>query len=180
MLDGELTIPVEGALSFDELQMRLHPAASRVRKLAAEHPAVLVLFDLPMAPGGKALLDAVACRRRRGARALLGGGRTRPRLRLSPMTLDRAQAEKRLARRRRRRPRRRGGQAAGRTLRARASATMLKVKRIRTADCVVGGFRYGTDSRLVGSLLLGLYDEEGLLQPCRLHLGDPATRASRR
>lgn len=161
ILDGELTIPVDGRLSFDELQLRLHPAASRVRKLAAAHPAEYVLFDLPMAPGGE-LLEQLPLSVRRPALERFFGAVERQGLRLSPATIDRQQAEKWLAGA--------GGGDVDGVVAKRLDAPylqgerdMLKVKGVRTADCVVGGFRYGTGSRLVGSLLLGLYDDEGRL-----------------
>lgn len=153
VLDGELTIPVDGRLSFDALQMRLHPAASRVRKLAAEHPAVYVLFDLPLVP--LPLAD-----RRRALESFFAAFE-RQGIRLSPATTDRAEAERWLAGA--------GGDLDGVIAKrldapyAAGERNMLKIKRIRTADCVVGGFRYGTGSKLVGSLLLGLYDDAGKL-----------------
>lgn len=160
VLDGELTIPVGGRLSFDALQLRLHPAASRVQKLAAEHPAVYILFDLLQAPddvpmGARPLVE------RRHALESFFAAVEREGIRLSPATTDRAEAGRWLAGA--------GGDVDG-VIAKRLDAPyvpgerdMLKIKRIRTADCVVGGFRYGTDSKLVGSLLLGLYDEAGKL-----------------
>lgn len=160
VLDGELTIPVDGRLSFDALQMRLHPAASRVQKLAAEHPAVLVLFDLLLAPGDRPLAALPLVERRRELERFFGTIE-RPGLRLSPVTTDRSEAAAWLAGA--------GGDVDGVIAKrldapyAAGERQMLKIKRIRTADCVVGGFRYGTGSKLVGSLLLGLYDDEGKL-----------------
>ncbi|WP_055046426.1 ATP-dependent DNA ligase [Devosia sp. A16] len=160
VLDGELTIPVDGRLSFDALQLRLHPAASRVQKLAAEHPAVYVLFDLLLAPGNKPLAARPLVERRQELERFFAA-LERPGLQLSPETTDLVEAEAWLAGA--------GGDVDGviaKRLDAPYSAgerQMLKVKRIRTADCVVGGFRYGAGSKLVGSLLLGLYDDAGLL-----------------
>jgi len=160
VLDGELTIPVDGHLSFDALQMRLHPAASRVAKLAAEHPAVYVLFDLLLAPGARPLAAQPLSERRHELERVFAAIQ-RPGLRLSPVTTDRAEAALWLAGA--------GGDVDG-VIAKRLDAAyaggerqMLKIKRMRTADCVVGGFRYGAGSRLVGSLLLGLYDDEGKL-----------------
>ena len=160
VLDGELTIPVDGRLSFDALQMRLHPAASRVQKLAAEHPAVYVLFDLLQAPDGKPTAALPLVDRRHALESLFAAIE-RSGIRLSPVTTDREEAVRWLAGA--------GGDVDG-VIAKRADApyaagerTMLKIKRIRTADCVVGGFRYGTGSKLVGSLLLGLYDDGGKL-----------------
>lgn len=169
ILDGELTIPVDRHLSFDELQMRLHPAASRVKKLAAEHPAEYVLFDLPTAPGGEALGGQPLSARRTALEEFFARVK-RNGLRLSPITAARGEAEKWLAGS--------GGGDVDGVVAKRLDAPylegerdMLKVKRIRTADCVVGGFRYGTGSDLVGSLLLGLYDGAGRLN----HVGFTST-----
>jgi ATP-dependent DNA ligase len=159
VLDGELIIPVGDSLSFDALQLRLHPAESRVRKLAAETPAVLVAFDLPVAPGNRPLLDRPLSERRAALEDLLAippAG-----IALSPVTDDRARALHWLD----------GVGAALDGVVAKrldgpyrpGEREMLKVKRLRTVDCVVGGFRYASGDREVGSLLLGLYDEAGLL-----------------
>jgi len=160
VLDGELVIPVGDALSFDELQMRLHPAESRVKKLAASHPAVLVVFDMLIGPDGDDLRER-PLGERRAALATLFATITNGSLRLSPATTDRHEAEVWLT-----------GNSSDRdgVVAKRLDApylsgerAMVKVKRLRSADCVVGGFRYGTGSREVGSLLLGLYDKAGLL-----------------
>jgi len=163
VLDGELVIPVNGALSFDELQLRLHPAASRVQKLAAAHPAMLVVFDLIADENGTSLL-LLPLRERRAqlvgfsARHLRGNKAVR----LSPATTDLEQANKWFEKV--------GGDLDGVIAKQVEAAyasgertAMVKVKQIRTVDCVIGGFRYGTGSRVLGSLLLGLYDEAGLL-----------------
>lgn len=160
VLDGELTIPIDGRLSFDALQMRLHPAASRVNKLAAEHPAVYVLFDLLLAPGNKPLASLPLGERRTELERFFTTIE-RPGLRLSPVTVARREAEAWLAGA--------GGDLDGVIAKrldapyAAGERQMLKIKRIRTADCVVAGFRYGSGSKLVGSLLLGLYDDGGKL-----------------
>lgn len=163
VLDGELVIPVEGALSFDELQLRLHPAASRVQKLAAAHPALMVVFDLLADEAGQDLLGT-PLRERRGklegfARDFVEGNKA---IRLSPATTSLTKAKKWFERV--------GGDLDGviaKLLEAPYASgersAMVKVKQIRTVDCVVGGFRYGTESKLLGSLLLGLYDDAGLL-----------------
>jgi ATP-dependent DNA ligase len=159
VLDGELTIPVGDSLSFDALQMRLHPAESRIRKLAAETPALLVLFDL-LAQDGKSLQE-LSFVDRRAALERFYANHPSPALRLSPTTNDRAEAGRWLARA--------GGALDGVVAKRRNDPyqpgvrAMLKVKHIRTADCVVGGFRYGTGSTLAASLLLGLYDAAGKL-----------------
>jgi ATP-dependent DNA ligase len=161
VVDGELTISVGGELSFDALQARLHPAESRVRRLAAEHPAALVLFDCLMDAEGRPLLDAPLSLRRRELEALHARFGRPDRVRLSPGGEDIAQARAWLAR---------SGAALDGVVAKRLDGpsvpgerAMLKVKRLRTADCVVGGFRYEQGGDQVGSLLLGLYDAEGRL-----------------
>jgi ATP-dependent DNA ligase len=161
ILDGELVIPVGDTLDFNALQLRLHPAASRIRKLSRETPAHYVLFDMLRDAKGKSLLDEGLVKRRRALEAYLARHPHATALRLSPLTYDRAAAEGWL---------RQTGAALDGVVAKRVDdvyhpgeRAMVKVKRIRSADCVVGGFRYGTDSDLVGSLLLGLYDSGGLL-----------------
>jgi ATP-dependent DNA ligase len=158
-VDGELLIPVGGVLSFDALQLRLHPAESRVRRLAAQSPAQLMLFDFLEAAGERLLarpLDA-----RRAALERFHARASRADVLISPCTCDRAAAEAWLGL---------AGAALDGVIAKRRDApyrpgerAMLKVKRMRTADCVVGGFRYAAKQRAVGSLLLGLYDEAGRL-----------------
>jgi len=176
VLDGELVVPGGGALSFDELQLRLHPAASRVQKLAKAHPAMYIVFDL-LAENGRAYLKQPLHKRwrflERFARLNFRSARN---FRLSPATTDHRIASKWF--------KRAGGDLDGviakRLNAAYASGertAMVKVKRIRTADCVVGGFRYARSTRVVGSLLLGLYGEDGLLH----HVGfTSAFKASER
>jgi ATP-dependent DNA ligase len=159
ILDGELIIRLDGALSFDALQMRLHPAESRIRKLAAETPAVLMLFDC-LQSGARSLRDAPLRERRAVLEVfyLRGAGAG---LELSPATEDRSVALAWLGGA--------GGDLDGVVCKRLdepyrpGERAMLKVKPARTADCVVGGFRYGASEQLVGSLLLGLYDEAGRL-----------------
>jgi ATP-dependent DNA ligase len=159
LLDGELIIPVGDALSFDALQLRLHPADSRVRKLAAEHPAELMLFDA-LELDGKALAGEPLANRREALEKFYERNRVAG-LHLSPVTHDRQTAVRWLEHS--------GGALDGviakRTgLEYRSGErAMIKVKQQRTADCVVGGFRYAEKKREVGSLLLGLYDDKGLL-----------------
>lgn len=169
VLDGELTIAVGGELSFDALQMRLHPAGSRVEKLARETPAVLVAFDCLLAENGPPLIDRPLSERLEALGALIESFGPTPAVRPSPGTDDLSQAARWLAgvgadldgvvAKRLDQPYRPGERA------------MLKIKRLRTADCVVGGFRYGQGSREVASLLLGLYDDAGLLN----HVGFTST-----
>jgi ATP-dependent DNA ligase len=159
LLDGELIIPVGDALSFDALQMRLHPAESRVRKLAKETPAELMAFDL-LELGRKSLAPQPLIERREVLERFMAKNRV-PGLLLSPMTRDRDEALKWLER---------SGGALDGVIAKRADLeyrsgerAMIKVKQQRTADCVVGGFRYAAGKPEVGSLLLGLYDTDGLL-----------------
>lgn len=159
VLDGELLIPVGNQLSFAALQMRLHPAESRIRKLSAETPARLMLFDC-LWLDGQGLTSRPLSERRIVLEAFHAAHRA-PDLRLSPATPDLAKAQAWLAGT--------GGALDGVIAKPRAAPyrsgerAMLKVKRLRTADCVIGGFRYAAGKAEVGSLLLGLYDEAGLL-----------------
>jgi ATP-dependent DNA ligase len=162
VLDGELVIPIGGVLSFDELQLRLHPAASRVQKLAAAHPAVYIVFDL-LADNGKSYLKLSLRERRRllekFARSNLRSAKS---IRLSPATTDYNVASDWFGKT----GRDLDGIIAKRLDAPYASGertAALKIKQIRTADCVVGGFRYATGARIIGSLLLGLYGDDGLL-----------------
>jgi ATP-dependent DNA ligase len=159
LLDGELIIPVGNALSFDALQLRLHPAESRVRKLANETPAELMAFDLLEVDGNP--LQQLPLSQRRELLEEFFRKNEAPGLHLSPMTCDRQAALRWLHR---------SGGALDGVIAKRAGLeyrsgerAMIKVKQQRTADCVVGGFRYAEKKREVGSLLLGLYDDEGKL-----------------
>ena len=161
VLDGELVIPLDGTLSFDALQMRLHPAASRIERLSRETPASLILFDCLLKKAGQPLLAVEFEKRRAAIEAFFAEAGECEGLLLTPFTRDLRKAE---------------GWLAGRQVQLDGvmakrldlpylpgERAMLKVKHLRTADCVVGGFRYETGSRRVGSLLLGLYDDRGLL-----------------
>ena len=159
LLDGELIIPVGDALSFDALQLRLHPAESRVRKLAKETPAELMAFDL-LELDGKSLAALPLSKRRKKLEQFFAKNGA-PALQLSPMTCDRNVAIGWLER---------SGGALDGVIAKRADQdyrsgerAMVKVKQQRTADCVVGGFRYAEGKKVVGSLLLGLYDDQGRL-----------------
>jgi ATP-dependent DNA ligase len=161
VVDGELAIPIGDALSFDALQLRLHPAESRVRKLAAETPAILILFDCLSNAKNRSLLDAPLAERRNELEQLFAQLGKSAALRLSPYTRDVREAKKWLSRS--------GGSLDG-VIAKRIDEpylpgmrAMLKVKCLRTADCVVGGFRYAEKEPLVGSLLLGLYNDRGEL-----------------
>jgi ATP-dependent DNA ligase len=163
VLDGEIVILQDGHLSFDDLLLRIHPAASRIQKLSKETPATYLLFDLLVDEKGKSLIkEPLRLRRERLGRLVKSFGKQES-IRLSPATLDHATAErwmKELA------ASGFDGVIAKELDCAYASgnrSAMRKIKRIRTADCVVGGFRYASKGGEVGSLLLGLYDEEGKL-----------------
>jgi ATP-dependent DNA ligase len=157
-IDGELLIAQDDRLSFEALQMRLHPAQSRILRLSHESPATFALFDMLQAEDGTDLRRRPLSERHAALvdfHARNGG----PRLSLTPGTQDLAKAQAWLD----------DGKLEGVVAKRldgpylEGERAMIKVKRQRTADCVVGGFRYGKDSKLVGSLLLGLYDEDGRL-----------------
>lgn len=161
VLDGEIVVPFGDRLSFEQLLQRIHPAASRVQRLADETPAVFIAFDLLLSNRGGPLtarpFDVRRDRLESFADRFFGD-----RVRLSPHTPDRDRAARWLA----------GGEdgldgvmAKRLDLEYRAGerTAMVKVKRLRTADCVVGGFRYASAGGVIGSLLLGLYDGGGLL-----------------
>ena len=161
VLDGEIVIATPHGLNFDLLQMRLHPAASRVTKLAGETPASFVAFDL-LAADGEDLRGAPQRDRRTRLEHLLPS--VRPPIHLTPMTRDRAEAGEWLSR----------FEGAGldgvvakpdMEIYQPGKRAMIKVKHARTADCVVAGFRWHKDGKgtAVGSLLLGLYDAQGRL-----------------
>jgi len=158
VIDGELVIATPRGLDFDALQLRLHPAASRVARLAGETPAAFVAFDALAVAGEDLRQLPLAERRLRLERLLVG---VRPPLHLTPVTRDRAQAEEWLLRFE-------GAGLDGVIAKPEAGVyqpgvrAMIKVKHVRTADCVVAGFRWHKAGKgeLVGSLLLGLYDTE--------------------
>ena len=161
VIDGELVIPSGDGLSFDELLQRIHPAASRVTKLSQETPARFIVFDLLVDDTGKALIELPLNKRRAElesfAKKYLAKNKT---IELSPKTDSVALARKWLSTT----GIKLDGIVAKRTDLAYRSGErdgMQKIKRMRTADCVVGGFRYASKGKVVGSLLLGLYDEKG-------------------
>jgi ATP-dependent DNA ligase len=166
VLDGEIVVPIKGQFSFDDLLMRIHPAASRIQKLAKETPAKLIVFDLLVDDRGRAIVDETLAARRKKldafVRKYFAQDSKHKSIELSPATTDLSIAKNWL----------RGagvdldGVIAKRTDMPYQSGNrqgMVKVKRLRTADCVVGGFRYASEGKVVGSLLLGLYDKKGLL-----------------
>jgi len=171
VIDGELLISTAGAVSFDALQMRLHPAESRILKLSAATPAMLVAFDC-LAIGDE-LLAAEPLAKRREALEAVVAKESEERLLLSPATRSLDEALGWLGR---------GGGALDGVIAKRVDdpyqpgkRAMVKVKQRRTADCVVGGFRYGSKHAEVGSLLLGLYNDAGLLD----HVGYTSSIAAK-
>jgi ATP-dependent DNA ligase len=161
VLDGEIVIAGPRGLDFDALQMRLHPAASRVAKLAGETPSSFVAFDV-LAADGRSVMQEPQRRRREILEKLAKG--LGPPFHLTPMTRDRATAAKWLE------------QFEGAGLDGviakppeapyqPGKRAMIKVKHVRTAECAVAGFRWHKSGKgIVGSLLLGLYDDDGVLQ----------------
>lgn len=160
VLDCEIVIPVEGRLSFDDLLLRVHPAASRVKKLAEEHPAMLIVFDLLADSLGKSLLELpLEVRRPQLEEFAHKYFPNESGIRLSPATNKISQAKKWFAAK----GANLDGIVAKRIDMAYSSGNregMQKIKHQRTADCVVGGFRYLAGKKVVGSLLLGLFDSQ--------------------
>ena len=161
VLDGEIVIATPRGLDFDALQLRLHPAASRVAKLAKETPSSFVAFDV-LAAGGRNLMGEPQRSRRLALERLLGS--VKAPVYLTPMTIDRGQAQHWLEHFE-------GAGLDGVIAKPAGLAyqpgkrAMIKVKHARTAECVVAGFRwYKTGTDATGSLLLGLYDDQGVLQ----------------
>ncbi|MGE0406043.1 MAG: ATP-dependent DNA ligase [Candidatus Korobacteraceae bacterium] len=182
VLDGEIVIFMDGQPSFEDLLLRIHPAASRIHKLSMEIPASIVLFDLLVDETGQSLLALPLEERRRRLEefarrqgikiadpktSLRNVARPGTRLLISPVTREHTLAERWMANL--------AGAGFDGVVAKRADATyasgertaMVKIKRIRTADCVVGGFRYSSKGNEVGSLLLGLYNDAGELD----HIG---------
>jgi ATP-dependent DNA ligase len=161
VVDGEIVIETSAGLDFDALQLRLHPAASRVKKLAVETPASFVAFDL-LASKSRNLMLSPQTERRRALTQLLDA--IEHPVYLTPMTADRKIATDWLQRFE-------GAGLDGVVAKAASGAylpgkrAMVKVKHVRTADCVVAGFRWHKSGKdAVGSLLLGLFDDAGVLQ----------------
>jgi ATP-dependent DNA ligase len=161
VVDGEIVIATADGLDFDALQMRLHPAASRAAKLARETPASFVAFDV-LAMDGRDLRDETQRERRAALERLIGG--TTPPIHLTPVTRDRALAADWLQQFE-------GAGLDGVVAKPEhepyqpGKRAMFKIKHVRTADCVVAGFRWHKSGKdAIGSLLLGLYDARGKLQ----------------
>jgi ATP-dependent DNA ligase len=172
VVDGELVIELNGRITFDGLQARLHPAASRIRRLSVETPARLILFDMLVGPNSSDLGALPLTERRSALEAFGEKAAIAGKLIVTPCTRDLAQATQWLDDFGRDG---RDGVVAKRLDGKYLSGerAMIKVKRLRTADCVVGGFRYQTGSGEVGSMLLGLYNLQGLLD----HVGFTSTIA---
>ena len=171
VLDGEIVVAVEGGLSFDDLLQRIHPAASRIRKLAAETPGTFLAFDLLVDASGESLIELPLEERRARLETFFDALPTGGAIRLSPATRERAMAQRWM------RELSAGGldgivaKERAASYRSGERSGMRKVKLLRTADCVVGGFRYAQSGGEVGSLLLGLYNDRGLLD----HVGFAAS-----
>jgi ATP-dependent DNA ligase len=172
VLDGEIVVPEGKAFSFDALLQRIHPAPSRIRTLAAETPALLIVFDL-LSHGNDLLIERpLQDRRQRLEEFARRNFAKSGAIRLSPATQKLAVAGRWLTR-------------VGATLdgiiakrrdlpyRSDDRRGMQKIKNYRSADCVVVGFRYNEGKPVVGSLLLGLYDDDGKLH----HVGFTSTIA---
>lgn len=163
VLDGELVVPVGKGLSFDDLLQRIHPAASRVKMLAETTPALFIVFDLLVNDRGTSLVKKPVEERRplleEFAGRYLRGNRI---VRVSPATTDIKVVRQWF---------RKVGSGLDGIIAKRLGVPymsgertgMLKVKHMRTADCVVGGFRYAEKKNVIGSILLGLFDDDGLL-----------------
>jgi ATP-dependent DNA ligase len=170
-LDGEIVVPQGKSFSFDDLLQRIHPAASRVAKLSTQTPALVLVFDLLATARDRKLAAEPLAKRRAALEAFAKAQfKGHPTFRLSPATTSYATAKKWLAQA--------GGGSDGVIAKrldlpyqAGNRDGMQKIKKFRSADCVIGGFRYATNKlagkQVVGSLLLGLYDDAGLLH----HIG---------
>jgi ATP-dependent DNA ligase len=163
VLDGEIVIFQGKHLSFDDLLMRIHPAESRIRKLAKETPASLLVFDLVVDERGRSLVGEPLRERRPKLEQFFAKVPKGQAARLSPATHDRAKAEHWM--------RDLAGSGFDGVMAKRLESEyasgertgMVKIKNMRTADCVIGGFRYASKGGGIGSMLLGLYDDGGKL-----------------
>jgi ATP-dependent DNA ligase len=171
VLDGEIVVPEDGAFSFDALLQRIHPAPSRIKRLASETPALLIVFDLLAGPEGRSLIEQPLSERRRELEEFVRRYvHADAPMKLSPASTKLAEAKRWLAR---------VGAALDGIIAKRLDLDyrsgdrtgMQKIKNYRSADCVVGGFRYNEGKKVVGSLLLGLYDDTGALN----HVGFTST-----
>jgi len=163
ILDGEIVVRANGSFSFDALLQRIHPAESRIRTLSVETPAILIVFDLLVGADNRSLVDHPLSERRQALEHFfVSEVRDTTHIRLSPATTKLTKTKSWLTR---------SGTMLDGVVAKRLNVEyrsddrsgMQKIKNYRSADCVVGGFRYGEGTKLVGSLLLGLYDKRGLL-----------------
>ncbi|EXG80938.1 ATP-dependent DNA ligase [Cryptosporangium arvum] len=176
VVDGELVVVVDDRLDFDALAQRIHPAATRINLLAEQTPAHFIAFDL-LALGDESLLEVGYSGRRERLAGLFpaDGGPSGPRTHLTPVTTDPGTAQSWFEKFE-------GAGLDGLIVKAAdgpyepGKRTMKKVKHARTADCVVAGFRWHKSGPIVGSLLLGLYDDEGNLH----HVGVSASFTAKR
>lgn len=163
VLDGEIVILSEGHLDFNALLQRIHPAESRIRRLSKETPVIFLCFDLLVSEDGHLVKDRSLEERKQALAVFFESLPKNGSVRLSPSTSDLGVAQRWMANlatvgfdgvvaKRLDEPYHSGDRKA-----------MVKIKRLRTADCVVGGFRYASKGGVVGSLLLGLHDAEGKL-----------------
>ena len=163
VLDGEIVVPKDGELSFDELLLRIHPAKSRITKLSTESPASYIVFDLLVDAKGRSLAQRPLSERRPALEAFVATEIPKGlRIRLSPATTKMATVKQWF--------RSVGGGLDGVIAKqldlpyqSGNRDGMQKMKSMRTAECVIGGFRYASKGKVVGSFLLGLYDDGGLL-----------------
>ncbi len=163
VLDGEITVQIKGLLSFDDLLMRIHPAASRIAKLAKETPATFIVFDFLVDEKGKEWVQRPLRERRQQLERFAKSYLKTPAVQLSPKTDQFKEVQRWF--------KTMGGGLDGviaKQLNApyepgERSGVVQKIKNLRTADCVVGGFRYAEKKPVVGSLLLGLYNSAGQL-----------------
>lgn len=162
VLDAEIVVPQGKVFSFDDLLQRIHPAASRVNRLAVETPALIIVFDVLLADGKTLIQESLVARRKILEKFFRKYIRRQKSIRLSPVTNKITDARRWIRQvgatldgiiAKRRDLRYESGNRRG----------MQKIKNFRSADCVVGGFRYNEGTKIVGSLLLGLYDDQGLL-----------------
>jgi ATP-dependent DNA ligase len=163
VLDGEIVILSDGHLDFNALLQRIHPAESRIRRLAKETPVTFLCFDLLVDHNGKLLTGETLDRRKGELTHFFDHSEKNPGVRLSPSTRELQVAQRWM-----------GNLATvgfdgvvakklEETYLSGERSGMVKVKRLRSADCVVGGFRYASKGGVLGSMLLGLYEEEGKL-----------------
>jgi len=174
VIDGEIIIEIDGHLSFDALLQRIHPAESRIKRLATETPSSFLAFDLLVDSAGNLLSKSLLRRRREALESFARIFKNNTSIRLSPASKRLREAERWM--------RDYGELGCDGVIAKRLDEpyhsgdreAMVKIKRLRTADCVVGGFRYAQKGKEIGSLLLGLFDDTGKLN----HVGFSSSFAS--